>query len=152
YPLTVAIEPMTAAGILPGPYHLAGYAYEAYGVATNKCPIGAYRGVGMAPATFVRERVVDMVARRTGLDPAEVRRRNFVGAHDLPFATASGLVMDSGDPAGAFAQALAAVDYDKLRAEPRRTAAGKYRGVGVCAYIEFTGMGSATFRRRGMIQ
>ena len=152
YPLTVAIEPMTAAGILPGPYHLAGYAYEAYGVATNKCPVGAYRGVGMAPATFVRERLIDMVARRTGLDPAEVRRRNFVSAHELPFATASGLVMDSGDPAGAFARALAAGDYEKLRAEPRRTAAGKYRGIGACAYIEFTGMGSATFRRRGMIQ
>ena len=152
YPLTVAIEPMTAAGILPGPYHLAGYAYEAYGVATNKCPVGAYRGVGMAPATFVRERVVDMVARRTGLDPAEVRRRNLVDRGELPYAMASGLVIDSGDPAGAFARLLTAADYDKLRAEPSTTVNGKYRGVGVCAYVEFTGMGSATFRRRGMIQ
>jgi carbon-monoxide dehydrogenase large subunit len=60
--------------------------------------------------------------------------------------------MDSGDPAGAFARVLEAGDYDKLRQEGHRTAAGKYRGVGVCAYIEFTGMGSSTFRRRGMIQ
>jgi carbon-monoxide dehydrogenase large subunit len=152
YPVTVAIEPMTAAGILPGPYHVSAYAYDAYGVATNKCPGGAYRGVGMAPGTFVRERMVDMVARRTGLDPVEVRRRNFVDVKELPFAIASGLVMDSGDPAGAFARVLEAGDYDKLRQEGHRTAAGKYRGVGVCAYIEFTGMGSSTFRRRGMIQ
>src|SRR5712692_1425168 len=74
YPVTVALEPMTAAGIMTGPYRIPAYAYDVYAVATNKCPLGAYRGVGMAPATFVRERVVDMVARRAGLDPADVRR------------------------------------------------------------------------------
>ena len=152
YPVTVALEPMTAAGIMPGPYRVAAYAYEAYAVATNKCPLGAYRGVGMAPATFVRERVVDMVARRAGLDPAEVRRRNFVDAAELPFTTASGLVIDSGDPKASLERVLEAAEYAKLRAEPRRSAAGKYRGIGIAAYTEFTGMGSGTFRRRGMTQ
>ena len=152
YPVTVALEPMTAVGILPGPYRFGAYAYDAYAVATNKSPVGAYRGVGMAFGTLVRERVVDMLARRTGLDPADVRRRNFIDAKELPFTTASGLVVDSGDSAAAFERALEAGDYAKLRREPRRTAAGKYRGIGVAAYTEFTGLGAGTFRRRGMTQ
>lgn len=152
YPVTASLEPLTAAGILPGPYKIPALAYDAYAVATNKCPAGAYRGVGMALGTFVRERVVDIIARRAGLDPAEVRRRNFIDAATLPFATASGLVVDSGDFKDSHERALAAGEYASLRAEPRRTASGKYRGVGVSAYTEFTGMGSGTFRRRGMMQ
>jgi len=151
YPVTASLEPLTAAGILPGPYKLAALAYDAYAVATNKCPAGAYRGVGMALGTFVRERLVDMVARRAGLDPADVRRRNFVDAGELPFATASGLVVDSGNPRESHERALAGADYASVRATPA-PANGKYRGVGVAAYTEFTGMGSGTFRRRGMKQ
>jgi carbon-monoxide dehydrogenase large subunit len=152
YPVTASLEPLTAAGILPGPYKLAALGYDAYAVATNKCPAGAYRGVGMALGTFVRERLVDMVARRAGLDPVEVRRRNFIEPSELPFATASGLVVDSGDPRQALERAVEGGDYARLRAAPRRTPAGTYRGVGVAAYTEFTGMGSGTFRRRGMKQ
>jgi carbon-monoxide dehydrogenase large subunit len=91
-----------------------------------------------------------MIARRTDLDPADVRRRNFVDARELPFATASGLVVDSGDSAGAFERVLAAGEYAARRREPRRTPEGKYRGIGLAAYTEFTGMGAGTFRRRGM--
>jgi len=151
YPVTVALEPMTAAGIIPGPYRMAAYAYEAYAVATNKSPTGAYRGVGMSLGTFVRERVVDMVARRTGLDAVAIRRRNFVDTRELPFTTAAGLVIDSGDSAGAFERALEAVDYARLRKEERQTN-GRLRGIGVAAYTEFTGMGAGTFRHRGMTQ
>jgi carbon-monoxide dehydrogenase large subunit len=152
YPVTASLEPLTAAGILPGPYRIPALAYDAYAIATNKCPAGAYRGVGMALSTFVRERLVDMVAARAGLDPADVRRRNFIETTQMPFTTASGLVVDSGDPRGSHERVLAAGDYAKLRALPRRTDRGRYRGVGVCAYTEFTGMGSGTFRRRGMMQ
>jgi carbon-monoxide dehydrogenase large subunit len=152
YPVTSSLEPLTAAGILPGPYKLAALAYDAYAIATNKCPAGAYRGVGMALGTFVRERLVDMVARRAGLDPADVRRRNFIDVGELPFATASGLVVDSGNPRDSLERALTSGDYDGLRAKPRSSANGTYRGVGVAAYTEFTGMGSGTFRRRGMKQ
>jgi aerobic carbon-monoxide dehydrogenase large subunit len=152
YPVTASLEPLTAAGILPGPYTLPALAYDAYAIATNKCPAGAYRGVGMALGTFVRERLIDMIARRAGLDPVDVRRRNFVDARELPYATASGLVVDSGDFKQSFERALEAGDYAGRRAQPRRTPAGMYRGVGVAAYTEFTGMGSGTFRRRGMRQ
>ena len=150
FPVTAALEPMTAVGIVPGPYRFEAYAYEAFAVATNKSPLGAYRGVGMAFGTLVRERVVDMVARRAGLDPADVRRRNFIDVRALPFATASGLVVDSGDCADAFERVLAAGDYETLRHEPRRTAEGRHRGIGLAAYTEFTGMGAGTFRHRGM--
>jgi aerobic carbon-monoxide dehydrogenase large subunit len=152
YPVTASLEPLTAAGILPGPYRIPALAYDAYAVATNKCPAGAYRGVGMALGTFVRERVVDMVARRAGLDPAEVRRRNFIGAAELPFTTASGLVVDSGNPRDALDRALAAGEYEERRAERSPSPSGRLRGVGISAYTEFTGMGSGTFRRRGMTQ
>src|SRR6266508_4579119 len=152
YPVTASLEPLTAAGILPGPYRMPALSYDAYAVATNKCPAGAYRGVGMALGTFVRERVVDMVARRAGVDPADVRRRNFIDVGQLPFVTASGLVADSGDPRTSLERALAGGDYAGLRAQPRRTPAGKLRGIGIAAYTEFTGMGSGTFRRRGMRQ
>jgi carbon-monoxide dehydrogenase large subunit len=152
YPVTASLEPLTAAGILPGPYRVPALAYDAYAVATNKCPAGAYRGVGMALATFVRERLIDIVARRASLDPADVRVRNFYDTKDLPFTTASGLVIDSGDPKASLDQALAASEYTRLRAEPQQTVSGKYHGVGLCAYTEFTGLGSSLFRRRGMIQ
>ena len=152
YPVTASLEPLTAAGILPGPYRIPALAYDAYAIATNKCPAGAYRGVGMALSTFVRERLVDMIAAKAVLDPADVRRRNFIETTQLPFTTASGLVVDSGDPRASHERALAAGDYANLRALPRRTERGRYRGVGVCAYTEFTGMGSGTFRRRGMSQ
>ena len=152
YPVTASLEPLTAAGILPGPYKIGALAYEAYAVATNKCPAGAYRGVGMALGTFVRERVVDMVARRAGLDPIDVRRRNFVDVSELPFQTASGLIVDSGDPKQSLERALASSDYARRRSESRDAPVGKYRGVGVASYTEFTGMGSGTFRLRGMRQ
>ena len=152
YPVTASLEPLTAAGILPGPYRIPALAYDAYAVATNKCPAGAYRGVGMALGTFVRERVVDMIARRLGLDPAEVRRRNFYDRKELPFQSASGLVIDSGDPKESLERVLVAAEYRRLRAEPAVPRLGQYRGVGLAAYTEFTGMGSGTFRRRGMMQ
>jgi len=152
YPTSAALEPQTAAGIIPGPYRVLGYSYDTYAVATNKCPTGAYRGVGMALGTFVRERVVDMVARRTGLDPAEIRGRNFIEQADFPYATASGLVLDSGSYSPSLDKLLEAGGYEEARRGARQRSDGKYRGVGIAAYTEFTGMGSATFRRRGMLQ
>src|SRR5581483_8461984 len=137
---------------LPGPYRLRGYAYEAVGVATNKCPAAAYRGVGQALAAFARERAVAMLAARLGLDPAELRRRNLLRAQDVPYTTASGIVFDSGSPAEALEQVLDLGGYAALRAEQRRAPDGPVRrGIGLASYTEFTGMGSAAFRRRGTV-
>jgi len=151
FPLTGALEPLGSAGILPGPYRTPAYAYEALAVATNKPPLGAYRGVGMTMGTFVMERVLDLLAERVGLDPAEMRRRNLIPRDAYPFTSASGMVYDSGDFPGALEQALAAVDYERLREEQRAArAGGRCLGIGLACYTEYTGMGAEVFRRRGM--
>ncbi|MBI4269896.1 MAG: xanthine dehydrogenase family protein [Candidatus Rokubacteria bacterium] len=151
YPLTGALEPLGSAGILPGPYRTPAYAYEALAVATNKPPLGAYRGVGMTMGAFVMERLLDLLAERLALDPAEVRRRNLIPRDAYPFTSASGMVYDSGDFPGALEQALVLADYARLRREQQEArAAGRCIGIGLACYTEYTGMGSAVFRRRGM--
>jgi carbon-monoxide dehydrogenase large subunit len=151
YPLTGALEPLGSGSILPGPYRTPVYAYEAITVATHKPPLGAYRGVGMTMGAFVMERLLDMVAERLGLDPAEVRRRNLIPREAYPFTSASGLTYDSGDFPKALEQVLAMVDYDGLRhAQTAARAAGRLVGVGIACYTEYTGMGAEVFRRRGM--
>ena len=151
YPLTQALEPLGTCAILPGPYRTPAYAYELVAVATNKPPVGAYRGVGMPFSVFAMERSLDLLAGRLGIDPAEIRRRNLIGRDAYPFTSASGFVYDSGDFPAALERALALVDYERLQAE--RTAArrdGRLSGIGLCCYTEYTGMGSDTYRRRGM--
>src|SRR5881396_246323 len=151
YPLTGALEPLGSLGILPGPYRTSVYEYEAVTVATHKPPLGAYRGVGMTMGAFVMERLLDTVAERLGLDPTEVRRRNLIPREAYPFTSASGMTYDSGDFPKALEQVLAAVDYDRLRRDQAAArAAGRLVGVGIACYTEYTGMGSAVFRRRGM--
>ena len=151
YPLTGALEPLGSASILPGPYRTPVYAYEAVTVATNKPPLGAYRGVGMTMGAFVMERLLDMVAARAGLDPAEARRRNLIPREAYPFTSASGMTYDSGDFPKALEQVLAAAGYDELRREQQAArAAGRLVGIGLACYTEYTGMGADVFRRRGM--
>jgi carbon-monoxide dehydrogenase large subunit len=154
YPTSASLEPATAAALIPGPYRVRGYRYDAYAVATNKCPTGAYRGVGQALASYARERMVDLVARRLGIDPAEVQRRNLLRSDECPYPTASGLVLDSASPAECFDRVLQMAGYEDLRrdqAARRRPGRPVRRGVGLASYTEFTGMGAATFRRRGMV-
>jgi carbon-monoxide dehydrogenase large subunit len=152
YPLTQALEPLGTCGILPGPYRTPAYAYEAVAVATNKPPLGAYRGVGMPFSVFAMERALDMIADRLGLDAAEIRRINLIPRDAYPFTSASGFVYDSGDFPKALEQALALAGYERLKQEralARRQ--GRLRGIGLCCYTEYTGMGSETYRRRGMV-
>jgi len=153
YPLTQALEPLGTAAILPGPYRTPAYAYEWMAVATNKPPLGAYRGVGMAFAAFAMERTLDLLADRLGMDPAEIRRRNLIPRDAYPFPSAGGFVYDSGDLPKALEQALDLAGYERLkqeRDEARRH--GRLLGVGLACYTEYTGMGSETYRRRGMVE
>jgi aerobic carbon-monoxide dehydrogenase large subunit len=152
YPTTASLEPATAAGLIPGPYRLRAYRYDAFAVATNKCPTGAYRGVGQALASYARERMVEILARRLGLDPAEIQRRNLLRSDECPYTTASGLVLDSASPTECLEQALERAGYAELRrdqAARRADARRPRRGIGLASYTEFTGMGAAAFRRRG---
>jgi carbon-monoxide dehydrogenase large subunit len=151
FPLTQALEPLGSTAILPGPYRTPAYAWEAVAVRTNKSPVGAYRGVGMTMGAFVMERLLDLLAARLALDPAEIRRRNLIPRDAYPFTSASGMTYDSGDFPKALEEALAAADYAGLRrAQAAARAEGRLVGVGVASYTEYTGMGSAVFRGRGM--
>jgi carbon-monoxide dehydrogenase large subunit len=151
HPLTQALEPLGSAAILPGPYLTPAYAYEAVALATHKPPLGAYRGVGMTMGAFAMERLLDILAARLGLDPAEIRRRNLIPPDAYPFASASGMTYDSADFPGALEQVLAAVGYEAARREQAAArAAGRCVGLGIACYTEYTGMGAEVFRRRGM--
>ncbi len=152
YPVTAALEPLTASGILCGPYRIRGCSYDTYAIATNKCPTGAYRGVGMAVGNFVRERLIDMLAEKIGMDPAELRQRNFVRPQDFPYTSASGLIFDQGSYAQALERLTREAGYAELRKRRGPLGDGRYRGIGIACYNEFTGMGCGTFRRRGMVQ
>jgi carbon-monoxide dehydrogenase large subunit len=151
YPLTQALEPLGTCGILPGPYRTPVYAYECAAIATNKPPLAAYRGVGMPFGVFAMERTLDLLADRLSLDPAEIRRRNLIPRDAYPFTSAAGHVYDSGDFPKALEEALDLAGYERLqreRDEARRR--GRLLGVGISCYTEYTGMGSETYRRRGM--
>ena len=151
FPLTAILEALGTAQIMPGPYRVPAYAYTTAAVATHKAPMGAYRGVGMAVGVFVMERLMDTLAATLGLDPAEVRRRNFVAPDAFPHTAPTGLVYDSGRFAETLAAALDALGYDEARREQARArAAGRLVGIGLASFVEYTGMGPRTFARRGM--
>ncbi|MEK6529634.1 MAG: molybdopterin cofactor-binding domain-containing protein, partial [candidate division NC10 bacterium] len=131
-----------------GPFRVRNFAVEAKVVMTNKTPHAPYRGAGRPEAVFVMDRAVDLLARELRLDPAEVRRRNFIRPDELPYDVGllyrdgQPLVYDSADFPGALETALAAVDYQGFRQEqPRLRERGVHRGIGMSAYVEGTGVG-----------
>jgi carbon-monoxide dehydrogenase large subunit len=142
-----ATAPNNTAAYVPGPYRVPHYRADVTCVVTNKTPAGTYRAPGRFEATFVRERIVDMAARALALDPAEVRRRNFIPAAAMPYdlgttTHGSTVVYDSGDFPRLFEWALDRVGYDQLRAwqaEARRS--GRHVGIGLAYVVEKSGLG-----------
>ena len=111
-------------------------------VFTNKAPTDAYRGAGRPEATYVIERAMDLVARELGIDPAEIRRHNFIQPDQFPYRSASGAVYDSGNYAVALEKALQLVGYQNLRVEQaQKRAEGKLMGIGLSSYVEACGVG-----------
>ena len=150
-PYGPVLNAMTCASLIPGPYDIRNYEYESIAVATNRSPEGPYRGVGMVTAALTHERLMDLVAARLSLDPADVRRRNFVRAAQMPYTAVTGHPYESGDYAATLETALNTFDYRRARAERARArAAGRLVGIGIASYVEFTGAGSNTFVGRGM--
>jgi carbon-monoxide dehydrogenase large subunit len=128
--------------IYPGPYTIPNVLGTVHGVYTAGTPVDAYRGAGRPEAAYLLERLVDIYARRIGMDPVEVRRKNFIAADRFPYTTATGLVYDSGNYAPALDKALGMLDYTGFRRqqeEARRQ--GRYLGVGVVSYLEICGLG-----------
>ena len=136
--LTVLMAP----GVYDIPNVQAGYKV----VMTNATPIAAYRGAGRPEAAATIERAVDWFAAAAGLDPAAVRKLNFIKNEQFPFVTKMGAPYDSGDYEGALDKVLAAAGYEELRAEQkRRREAGDVRqlGIGLASYVEITAADAA---------
>jgi carbon-monoxide dehydrogenase large subunit len=124
-----------------GVYEIPKVRFDAKTVMTNNTTVGAYRGAGRPEATQLIERVLDVAADQIGIDPAEIRRRNFMQPDTFPRTTITGANYDSGEYARALDAALAASGYDGLRAEQAaRRASGdtKQIGIGVSSYVEVT--------------
>ncbi len=125
----------------PGVYDIPAVQTGYKVVVTNATPIAAYRGAGRPEAAATIERVVDWFAAEAGLDPADVRKLNFIRKEQFPFVTQTGAPYDTGDYATALDKVLAAADYPGLRAEQeRRRASGDVRqlGIGLASYVEIT--------------
>ncbi len=135
---------ISGSSVLRGPYSIRNYRCRVSCVLTNKTPVGTYRSPGRYEGAFVRERVIDSVAHRLGLDPAEVRRRNFVQADQMPYDVGPHpfhkIVYDSGNFPDHFETALARVDYTGLRASCEAAKReGRAMGIGLACYVETVG-------------
>ncbi len=134
---------------LQGPYKIPNLSVSGTCVSTNKVPNAPYRGAGRPEAVFVMERCVDLVAARLSLDPAEVRRRNFVQPGEMPYHAGilyrdgEPICYDSGNYPETLALALKAVGYEELRKQQQELRErGRYLGIGIGCYVEGTGVGS----------
>ena len=116
WPTGSFMEASMASRNLTGPYRIRHLALKTYTVATNKAPMGPYRGVARPGACFAIERLVDEVARELGREPFELRRQNIVTAAELPYDTAAGMRLDTGDYVAALDTARDMVDLPALRA------------------------------------
>jgi carbon-monoxide dehydrogenase large subunit len=139
--LTPAIPTLTGL-MLSGCYKIPAIQMNVTAVFTNKMSTDAYRGAGRPEATQVIERAADLVAAELGMDPVEVRRRNFPEPTEFPFKTATGLFYDSGNYQGALDKALSMADYKKMREEQKKAREqGRIVGIGVSTYVEICAIG-----------
>ncbi|MBI4593890.1 MAG: molybdopterin-dependent oxidoreductase, partial [Candidatus Rokubacteria bacterium] len=124
-------------GNFVGPYRFQHLEVDASTVMTNKSLTGPNRGYACGHLYFETERMVDLLAEKLGLDPAEVRRRNLLKPEQFPYRTPTGGLYDSGDYPAAFAKALEVAKYDELRSEQaRRRATGRYVGIGLAVAVD----------------
>jgi len=139
--LTPAIPTLTGL-MLSGAYRIPAIQINVTACFTNKMATDAYRGAGRPEATYVVERALDLVALELGMDPGEVRRKNFPAPTDFPFHTATGLEYDSGNYQAAMDKAEAIINYKQLREEQKAARAeGRIVGVGISTYVEICALG-----------
>ncbi|MYC36629.1 MAG: xanthine dehydrogenase family protein molybdopterin-binding subunit [Chloroflexi bacterium] len=133
--------PILTSHRLTGPYRTPAMSVEVVGVATNKSVTGAYRGAGGPEAAFCMERAVDLVAQELGLDPADVRRRNFIAPDAFPYETPTGIIYDSGEYAAVFERSLEMSCYREWRERSRQQSedTGALVGVGIATVVKGSG-------------
>jgi carbon-monoxide dehydrogenase large subunit len=152
YPHGHILEALGTPAMIPGPYRLDAYRARSRAVTTNKCPEGAYRGVGLPVAAFVHERLMDLLAAETGVARDEIRRRNLYTSDELPHTTFTNQRYDSGDYIAALDSALEVVGWAGFTAEQERARAqGRLLGLGLSCYVEYTGINQRVFHGRGMV-
>ena len=141
--MAAGIPTANCAFMVTGVYRIPNVQVDTLGVLTNTSRVDTYRGAGRPEATYLIERMVDQLARQLRIDPAQIRRRNFIPPDAFPYPSPTGgFVFDSGNYRHNLDTALGIVGYDKLRgeqAELRRR--GRFRGIGLATYTEFTGLG-----------
>jgi carbon-monoxide dehydrogenase large subunit len=128
--------------MLSGTYAIPNIHEDVYGMFTNTTPVDAYRGAGRPEATFILERLIDLLARELKMDPADLRRKNFIPPFKDGHTVATGIVYDTGNYAGALDKLLQMADYASLRKrQAELRAKGQYLGLGLCTYAEICGLG-----------
>ncbi|MBB2909544.1 carbon-monoxide dehydrogenase large subunit [Streptosporangium becharense] len=135
--------PLLGAFMYNGIYKMDAYDFRCTGVFTTKMPTDAYRGAGRPEATFAIERTMDELAHELGMDPVELRRRNWIAHGEFPYTTIAGLTYDSGNYEAATDRALALFGYEELRAEQadRRERRDPVQlGIGVSTFTEMCGL------------
>jgi carbon-monoxide dehydrogenase large subunit len=139
-------SPQLSSVMFTGPYKIDDARTERRVTLTNKAPIGAYRGYGQPESCFVREVLVDRLARRLGRDRVELRIQNMVRPEDMPWQSTSGAVYDSGDYAACLRMAAEAIGYEEhVRRGRGPREDGRYVGVGLASFVERTGYASSKF-------
>ena len=143
--LSTPTVPVTTSHRLTGPYRTPAMSVEVKGVITNKPPTGAYRGAGGPEAAFCMERTVDLIARDLGLDPVEIRRKNFITPDAFPYETPTGITYDSGNYWEALERALELSEYQSWKEHAHQQRRGDALiGVGLATVVK--GSGARTFR------
>jgi carbon-monoxide dehydrogenase large subunit len=128
--------------ILSGSYDIGAIQEDVYGIFTNTTPTDAYRGAGRPEATFMLERMVDLLARELGMDPVDIRRKNLIEPFTEGHEVATGLVYDTGNYVAALDMALEMFDYEDARKKQAAAReAGRLVGIGVVTYTEICGLG-----------
>ena len=143
--LFTPLIPGFAGLLMNGCYKMPALSFEQVYVFTNKMATDAYRGAGRPEACYIAERTMDLVAAELRLDPADIRRKNFIPKEAFPWTTPAGLVYDSGDYAQALDKALAMIDYQRLRIEQQEARKqGRYIGIGISCYVESGSIGPSS--------
>ena len=144
------LETGMAARNLPGPYNIRHWRAKTFTVATNKAPIGPYRGVGRPGACFAIERTIDEIARAVGRDPVEVRLANIIKPEQMPYMTVANLLFDNGNYPELLKLCAKTIDVDAVRERQKAGEPdGRLIGIGFACYSEQTGHGCGEWVTRG---
>ncbi|TPW17313.1 MAG: aldehyde oxidase and xanthine dehydrogenase molybdopterin binding protein, partial [Elusimicrobia bacterium] len=134
--------PLLCGRLITGAYRIPAASYTLRGAFTNKTPTAAYRGAGRPEGSFIIERMTDLAAAELGMDPVEIRKKNFIRPEDFPYKTPSGLTYDSGRYAFTLDKALEILDYPKFRFEQAAARKeGRMLGVGFSTFVETASTG-----------